>query len=53
VLPADERHFDRWNRNPFLPDDGNDGTVEDNGSAFLLPYWMGRYHGFIEESPKQ
>jgi len=50
VLPADERHFDRWNDNPYLPDDGGDGTVEDNGSAWLLPYWMARYHGFIAES---
>ena len=50
VLPADERHFDRWNDNPYLPDDGGDGTEEDNGSAWLLPYWMARYHGFITES---
>lgn len=51
VLPADERHFDRWNDNPYLADDGADGTVEDNGAAYLLPYWMGRYHGFIAEVP--
>lgn len=50
VLPADERHFDRWNDNPYLPDDGGDGTVEDNGSAWLLPYWMARHHGFITET---
>jgi len=52
VLPADERHFDRWNDNPYLPDDGGDGTVEDNGSAWLLPYWMARHHGFITESTR-
>jgi len=49
VLPADERHFDRWYDNPYLPDHGGDGLTEDCGSAFLLPYWMGRFHGFITE----
>jgi hypothetical protein len=49
VLPADERCFEKWNADPYVPDDGGDGRVEDDGAAYLLPYWMGRFHGFIEE----
>lgn len=49
VLPADERVFEKWNADPYVPDDGGDGTLEDDGAAYLLPYWMGRYHGFIRE----
>ncbi len=49
VLPADERNFDRWNRNPYYPDAGNGGNYEDDGASWLLAYWMGRYHGFISE----
>lgn len=49
VLPADERNFDRWNRNPYYPDGGNGGNYEDDGASWLLAYWMGRYHGFISE----
>jgi hypothetical protein len=51
VVPADERVFQKWNGDPYTPDDGGDGRVEDDGAAFLLPYWMARYHGFIAESP--
>lgn len=49
VLPADERDFAKWNGNPYIPDTGGDGRSEDDGAAYLLPYWMGRYHGFIAE----
>ena len=49
VLPADERGFGRWNGNPYIPDTGGDGREEDDGAAYLLPYWMARYHGFITE----
>jgi len=51
VLPADERNFEKWNQNLYRPDDGGDGRYEDDGSAYLLPYWMGRYHGFFQETP--
>jgi len=47
VLHADERAFAKWNRELMRPDDGGVGTQEDDGAAYLLPYWMGRYHGFI------
>ena len=30
---------------------GRDGRSEGTGAAYLLPYWMGRYHGFIAEAP--
>ena len=49
VLPADERSFEKWNADPYEPDQGGDGRYEDPGSAYLLPYWMARYHGFIAE----
>ena len=47
VLPADERNFYKWNKNPYYPDGGAGGNVEDDGGSWLLAYWMGRYHGFI------
>lgn len=48
VLPADERHFAKWNGDPFVPDEPGDGRHEDDGAAYLLPYWMARYHGFLK-----
>ena len=49
-LPADERNFEKWNNDPFEPDDGDEnGLTEFNGATYLLPYWMGRYHGFFAE----
>jgi hypothetical protein len=47
LLPPDERPVSKWNGNPFVVDGGADGHGEDDGAAFLLPYWMGRYHKFI------
>ena len=41
LLPPDERPVMRWNANPFVVDGGDDGASEDDGAAFLLPYWMG------------
>lgn len=49
VLPADERPVMKWNGNPYLMDGGGGGRSEDDGTFFLLPYWMGRYHGFIKD----
>jgi hypothetical protein len=50
VLPVDERNFNRWNTNPYEPDGGHDGRLEGDGAAYLLPYWLGRYHRFIAEA---
>jgi hypothetical protein len=48
VLPADERNFKRWNINPYYADHGDGGKYMVGGGNWLLAYWMGRYHGFIE-----
>jgi hypothetical protein len=47
VVPYDERFFHRWNQNPYEAKAGGDGMTEDAGVHYLLPYWMGRYHGLI------
>jgi hypothetical protein len=47
LLPPDERPVMRWNSNPFIIDGGNGGAEEDDGAAFLLPYWLGRYHKIL------
>src|SRR5208282_3089080 len=49
LLPPDERPVMKWNSNPFDIDGGSDGRGEDDGAAFLLPYWMGRYLGLISQ----
>jgi len=49
-VPVDEYCFAKWNADPFVPDAGGDGRVEDDGAAYLLPYWMGRFHGLIAEA---
>ncbi|MGH9657117.1 MAG: hypothetical protein ACRD96_01160 [Bryobacteraceae bacterium] len=47
LLPPDERPVMKWNGNPFRVDGGGNGSSEDDGTFFLLPYWMGRYHKFL------
>jgi len=47
LIPPDERPVMRWNANPFRLDGGNGGVGEDDGAAFLIAYWMGRYHRFL------
>ena len=49
VLPVEERHFNHWNTDPWRLDYGGDGRTLGNGTVFLLPYYMGLYHGFIKE----
>lgn len=50
IVPYSERVVMRWNGNPYRLDGGDPlGRREDDGTAFLLPYWMGRYYGFIAE----
>lgn len=48
VLAPDERPVEKWNSNPYIPDGGAGGYGEDDGAYFLLPYWMGRYHGWVK-----
>ncbi len=41
-----ERPPMKWNGNPYALCGGS-GLVEEAGTFYLLPYWMGRYYGFI------
>lgn len=36
-----------WQRGPFNLDGGGDGSRAYPGIDYLLPYWMGRYYGFL------
>jgi hypothetical protein len=47
LLPPDERRVMKWNSNPFQLDDQSEGRGEDDGAFFLLPYWLGRFLGFL------
>jgi hypothetical protein len=49
VLPVEERFFNHWNTDPWALDYGGDGKGLSSGTVFLLPYYMGRYHGFYNE----
>jgi hypothetical protein len=49
VLPIDERYVGHWNHDPWQLDYGGDGRTLGDGAPFLLPYYMGLYHGFIVE----
>lgn len=48
-LPPDEKPMGKWNSNPYQLDSASGGRSEEDGALFLLPYWMGRYHGYIKE----
>lgn len=39
-----------WHRGPFGLDGGEDSGEERTGCDYMLPYWMGRYYGFIDAS---
>ena len=47
ILPPSERGTMRWDGNPFSAVRGEEGMSESSGVFWLLPYWMGRYYGFI------
>jgi hypothetical protein len=49
VLPVQNRHFNHWNTDPWHLDYGGGGSELASGATFLLPYYMGLYHGFIEK----
>jgi hypothetical protein len=49
VLPVENRHFEHWNTDPWVLDYGGGGNVLGSGTVFLLPYYLGLYHGFIEK----
>lgn len=49
VIPVENRHFNHWNTDPWQLDYGGSGNELAPGTVFLLPYYMGLYHGFIEK----
>eukprot|EP01104_Vermistella_antarctica_P001095 TRINITY_DN11154_c0_g1_i1.p1 TRINITY_DN11154_c0_g1~~TRINITY_DN11154_c0_g1_i1.p1 ORF type:complete len:881 (+),score=128.69 TRINITY_DN11154_c0_g1_i1:2-2644(+) len=46
TFPYDEGSMFLWNTDPYQLSGGS-GYIEFPASAWLLPYWMGRYFGFI------
>ena len=50
VLPIDEQYVNHWNHDPWRLDQGGAGQRLSDGASFLLPYYMGLYHGFIVET---
>ena len=48
-LPFDERPLHIWSGNSYRLDGGSGGMYGEDGTFFLLPYWMGRYWSIIEE----
>jgi len=46
--PASERAVTRWDKNPWVAIQGGDGVSEWCPNYWLLPYWMGRWQGFIQ-----
>ena len=48
MLPPSERPFMKWNGDPYQLEGGSGGSYRDDGTVILLPYWMGRYHRFID-----
>ena len=51
-IPTPERGISKWNSNTYIYDSGSDGSSEDDGAFFLLPYWMGRYHGLLMKNKR-
>ncbi len=49
ALPVDERFFEFWNHNPYRLDTGGNGHALGDGAVFLLPYYMGLYHGYLQD----
>jgi streptogramin lyase len=48
LLPPSERGVIRWDENPWRVIQGDAGHTESDGVWWLLPYWMGRYYGYIQ-----
>ena len=47
LLPPSERDCFRWDKNPWEAIGGDGGHTVWAPTYWLLPYWMGRYCGFI------
>ena len=48
VLPVENRYFHHWNTDPWQLNYGGNGQSLASGTVFLLPYYMGLYHGFLD-----
>jgi hypothetical protein len=48
LLPPSEICYTRTDQNPWHAVQGDGGQTESDGVFYLLPYWMGRHHGFID-----
>jgi hypothetical protein len=48
LMPPSEGGVMRWDNNPWIAIQGDGGYTESDGVYWLLPYWMGRYYGFIQ-----
>ena len=53
VLPVENRHFGHWNTDPWHLDYGGSGRELGAGTVYLLPYYMGLYHGYIQKPTVQ
>ena len=49
VLPVENRFFNHWNTDPWALDYGGNGGELGAGTVYLLPYYMGLYHDFIQK----
>lgn len=49
VLPVENRHFSHWNTDPWRLDYSGRAEELAAGTVFLLPYYMGVYHGYIQK----
>ena len=49
VLPVENRFFNHWNTDPWELNYHGNGSELGAGTVYLLPYYMGMYHGFIEK----
>lgn len=47
VLPVENRYFGHWNTDPWELDHAGVAEELGGGTVFLLPYYMGMYHGFV------
>ena len=48
ILPPSERATIRTDSNLYSAVRGEDGMSESSGVFWLIPYWMGRYQGYIQ-----
>ncbi|MBM3725735.1 MAG: hypothetical protein FJW40_09975 [Acidobacteria bacterium] len=51
AIPIDERFVEHWNHDPWRLDVNGAGTTLADGASFLLPYYMGLYHRYLEDDP--